>query len=79
VGYQNDKHGVTLLTDLPQDACSECNVDHPAYEPHDQQSLTYQFQSFIVGLLIGLYVLPKWIRLEVREKDLAIRGRKKPP
>jgi hypothetical protein len=36
--------GFTLLKNVPPGTCQECAVEHPPENPHNQQSLHYQYQ-----------------------------------
>lgn len=46
MGYLKDKHGMELLGATPPGTCSECAVEHAPEQPHNQQSITYQYTFY---------------------------------
>ena len=43
MGYLNDKYGINLLKS-PPDTCPECAVVHDPQQPHNRDSLYYQYE-----------------------------------
>lgn len=46
MGYLNERHGMTMLGQTPTGTCPECAVKHAPEQPHNQQSLTYQYKFY---------------------------------
>lgn len=46
MGYLSEKHGITLLGRTPEGTCPECAVKHDPEEPHNRDSLTYQYKFY---------------------------------
>jgi len=46
MGYLKDKHGFTLLGNTPSGTCPMCATVHDPEQPHNQQSLTYQYKFY---------------------------------
>lgn len=46
MGFLNDKHGVTLLGQTPPGTCPICATKHEPEQPHNQQSLAYQYKFY---------------------------------
>lgn len=46
MGYLKDVHGMTLLGRIPEGTCPECAVVHDPDQPHNQQSLAYQYKFY---------------------------------
>lgn len=46
MGYLKDRHGVVLLQGLPEGTCPECAVKHPPDQPHNRDSLRYQYKFY---------------------------------
>lgn len=46
MGYLKDRHGFTLLGKTPPGTCPECAVKHDPDQPHNQQSLAYQYNFY---------------------------------
>ena len=46
MGYLQEKHGVTLLGRTPPGTCPECATAHSPEQPHNQQSLCYQYKFY---------------------------------
>lgn len=46
MGYLQEKHGMTLLSKAPEGTCLMCAVKHPPEQPHNLQSLCYQYKFY---------------------------------
>ena len=46
MGVLKDKHGIEIIGTTPPGTCSECAVAHDPEQPHNQQSLTYQYKFY---------------------------------
>ena len=46
MGYLQDRHGATMIGGTPPGTCPECAVAHAPEQPHNQQSLTYQYKFY---------------------------------
>lgn len=46
MGYLNEKHGMTLLGNTPEGTCPMCGINHPEGQPHNPQSLAYQYKFY---------------------------------
>jgi hypothetical protein len=46
MGQLQEKHGLTLLGNVPPGTCPECAVKHDPEMPHNQQSLAYQYKFY---------------------------------
>ncbi len=46
MGYLKEKHGVTLLGATPPGTCPECAVKHDPEQPHNRDSLAYQYKFY---------------------------------
>ena len=46
MGYLKDKHGMTLIGRVPEGACPECAAKHSPEQPHNRDSLTYQYKFY---------------------------------
>jgi len=46
MGYLKDRHGLTLPDEVPPGVCPMCAGTHEPHEPHDQQSLAYQYKFY---------------------------------
>ena len=46
MGKLKDMHGLTLVGSTPPGACHECAVKHDPDQPHNQQSLAYQYKFY---------------------------------
>ena len=42
----NDRYGLMLFGDTPRGTCPMCAVRHDPDQPHDQQSLTWQYKFY---------------------------------
>ena len=45
MGYLKKRHGMTLFGKMPDGACTECAVKHSPEQPHNRDSLAYQYKS----------------------------------
>jgi predicted glycoside hydrolase/deacetylase ChbG (UPF0249 family) len=45
-GHLQEKHGMTLFGNTPPGTCPECATTHDPDQPHNQQSLTYQYKFY---------------------------------
>lgn len=43
MGHLKDKHGFTMLSRTPEGTCPECAVKHDQNQPHNRDSLAYQY------------------------------------
>lgn len=46
MGFLNDRHGMTLLGQTPPGTCQICATKHEPEQPHNQQSLAYQYKFY---------------------------------
>lgn len=46
MGYLKDIHGMTLLGNVPEGTCPECAVPHDPEQPHNRDSLAYQYKFY---------------------------------
>ena len=46
MGYLKDVHGMALLGNVPEGTCPECAVKHDLQQPHNRDSLTYQYKFY---------------------------------
>lgn len=46
MGYLNDKHGMTMIGATPPGTCPECAVAHTPEQPHNRDSLCYQYKFY---------------------------------
>ena len=46
MGYLQEHYGMTLLGRTPPGTCPMCGVKHPAEQPHNRDSLTYQYKFY---------------------------------
>lgn len=46
MGYLNDKHGMTMFGATPPGTCPECAVAHAPDQPHNRNSLCYQYKFY---------------------------------
>ena len=40
------KMGLTLMQNVPEGTCQECAVKHPPEQPHNRDSLFYQYKFY---------------------------------
>lgn len=46
MGKLQEMHGMTLLGKTPDGTCPMCAVKHDPEQPHNQQSLAYQYKFY---------------------------------
>ena len=46
MGYLKKSHGMELLGKVPEGTCPECAVKHEPEQPHNCQSLAYQYKFY---------------------------------
>lgn len=46
MGYLESSHGMHLLGDVPEGACPECAATHNPSQPHNRDSLFYQYNFY---------------------------------
>lgn len=46
MGYLKDLHGMTLIGNVPEGTCQECAVKHDPQQPHNKDSLAYQYKFY---------------------------------
>lgn len=46
MGYLKELYGMTLLGGVPDGTCPECAVKHEPDQPHNRNSLTYQYKFY---------------------------------
>ena len=46
MGYLKERHGMTLLGKIPEGTCQECAVKHASEQPHNRDSLVYQYKFY---------------------------------
>ena len=46
MGYLKKRHGMTLFGKMPDGACTECAVKHSPEQPHNRDSLAYQYKFY---------------------------------
>lgn len=46
MGFLKEVHGMTLLGRVPDGTCPECAVKHDPDQPHNRDSLTYQYKFY---------------------------------
>ena len=46
MGYLQEKHGMTLIGKAPEATCPMCSVKHDPEQPHNLQSLYYQYKFY---------------------------------
>lgn len=46
MGYLNNKHGMTMIGATPPGTCPECAVAHAPDQPHNRDSLCYQYKFY---------------------------------
>lgn len=53
MGYLKEVHGMTLLGKTPEGTCQECAVKHSPEQPHNRDSLAYQYKFYDKGDITG--------------------------
>lgn len=46
MGILKERHGMTLLESTPEGTCPECGVVHSPEDPHNRDSLYYQYKFY---------------------------------
>jgi len=46
MGYLKERHGMTLLGKTPEGTCPICDVKHDPKQPHNRDSLAYQYKFY---------------------------------
>ena len=46
MGYLKEVHGMTLFGKTPDGTCPECAVKHDPQQPHNRDSLAYQYKFY---------------------------------
>ena len=46
MGYLKDMHGIQLIGRVPDGTCPECAVKHDPEQPHNRDSITYQYKFY---------------------------------
>ena len=46
MGILQEKHGMMILGNTPKGTCTECAVAHDPEQPHNCNSLTYQYKFY---------------------------------
>lgn len=46
MGFLKEKHGITMIGKAPEGTCPECAVKHDPWQPHNKDSLTYQYKFY---------------------------------
>lgn len=46
MGFLKEKHGMTLIGRVPEGTCPECAVKHDPEQPHNRDSLAYQYKFY---------------------------------
>lgn len=47
MGYLKERHGMTMLPVIPKEGqCLECGAFHPPEQPHNRDSLRYQYTFY---------------------------------
>ena len=46
MGYLHEKYGMTLFGRTPEGTCPECAVRHDPDQPHNRDSLVYQYKFY---------------------------------
>lgn len=46
MGFIKDETGFTMFGGVPEGTCKICAVKHDETQPHNQQSLTYQYKFY---------------------------------
>ena len=46
MGFLKDRHGIMLVGQTPPGTCPMCAVNHPPEQPHNRDSMTYQYRFY---------------------------------
>ncbi len=46
MGYLKEKHGLIMIGKTPKGTCQECAVKHDPCQPHNRDSLAYQYKFY---------------------------------
>lgn len=46
MGYLKERHGITMLGRTPPGTCPICAVKHDPVQPHNRDSLAYQYKFY---------------------------------
>ena len=46
MGFLQEKHGIVMLGLTPEGTCPMCAVKHDPRQPHNRDSLTYQYKFY---------------------------------
>lgn len=46
MGYLKERHGMTMIGRTPEGTCPECAVKHDPDQPHNRDSLVYQYKFY---------------------------------
>lgn len=46
MGYLNERHGMMMFGKTPPGSCPECAVAHAPDQPHNRDSLCYQYKFY---------------------------------
>ena len=46
MGYLKERYGMSLLGKVPEGTCPECAVKHEPEQPHNRDSLAYQYKFY---------------------------------
>lgn len=46
MGYLKERHGMTLVGNTPEGTCPECGGKHDPKQPHNKDSLAYQYKFY---------------------------------
>ena len=46
MGYLKEKHGMMMIGHVPEGTCPECAVAHDPEQPHNRDSLAYQYKFY---------------------------------
>ena len=74
MGYLKDRHGMMMLDNVPPDTCPECAVVHDPQQPHNRDSLYYQYKIFTMRN--GMFGRPGQMRWHIAHPKSRQCGRK---
>lgn len=46
MGFLKERHGMMMLEKTPEGTCPECAVKHDPEQPHNKDSLAYQYKFY---------------------------------